>query len=87
MCRRDLPAGAVVCPHCQRDLNVGPWTIGFVLIWLVLAASAVQSYRQTAQLASSPAGHIRHRPIARDDGLVGATPEAPLELLEVHLLV
>src|SRR4030095_17125523 len=53
MCRRDLPAGAVVCPHCQRDLNVGPWTIGFVLIWLVLAASAAVSYRQAAQLVST----------------------------------
>jgi PAS domain S-box-containing protein len=53
MCRRDLPTGAVVCPHCQRDLNVGPWAIGFVLIWVVLIASAALSYRQTAQLVGS----------------------------------
>jgi PAS domain S-box-containing protein len=77
MCRRDLPAGAVVCPHCQRDLNVGPWTIGFVLIWLVLAASAVQSYRQTAQLASSQAlvDHT-HRVLAGLQSIVGTLTDA-----------
>ena len=60
MCRRDLPTGVAVCPHCQRDLNVGPWTIGFVLLWLVLAASAalvVPADRPTGQLAGARRSH------------------------------
>ena len=77
MCRRDLPTGAAVCPHCQRDLNVGPWTIGFVFIWLVLVASAALSYRQTAQLVSSQAlvDHT-HRVLAGLQSIVGTLTDA-----------
>ena len=77
MCRRDLPTGVAVCPHCQRDLNVGPWTIGFVVLWLVLAASAALSYRQTAQLVRSQAlvDHT-HRVLAQLQSVLGTLTEA-----------
>jgi methyl-accepting chemotaxis protein len=77
MCRRDLPTGAAACPHCQRDLNVAPWAIGFILIWLVLAASAALSYRQTAQLVKSQAlvDHT-YRVLAGLQSIVGTLTEA-----------
>jgi PAS domain S-box-containing protein len=77
MCRRDLPAGVVVCPHCQRALNVGPWAIGFVLLWLVLAGSAALSYWQTSQLVSSQEliDHT-HRVLAGLQAILGALTEA-----------
>ena len=77
MCRRDLPTGVAVCPHCQRALNIGPWTIGFILLWLVLAASAALSYRQTAQLVSSQelVDHT-HRVLAGLESIIASLTEA-----------
>ena len=77
MCRRDLPTGVAVCPYCQRALNIGPWTIGFILLWLVLAASAALSYRQTAQLVSSQelVDHT-HRVLAGLESIIASLTEA-----------
>ncbi len=77
MCRRDLPTGVAVCPHCQRALNIGPWTIGFILLWLVLAASAALSYRQTSQLVGSQelVDHT-HRVLAGLESIIASLTEA-----------